>query len=42
MNVTSLTDVIVISVFVFVNGVFDISCFSEVFVNGVFDISWVL
>ena len=30
MNVTSLTDVIVISVFVLV------------FVNGVFDISWVL
>ena len=43
MNVTSLTDVIVISVFVlvFVNGVFDISCVSEVFVNGVFDISCV-
>ena len=44
MNVTSLTDVIVISVFVlvFVNSVFDISCVFEVFVNGVFDISWVL
>ena len=44
MNVTSLTDVIVIRIFVlvFVNGVFDISCVSEVFVNGVFEIPWVL
>ena len=29
-------------VLVFANGVFDISCVSEVFVNDVFDISWVL
>ena len=27
-------------VLVFVNGVFDISCVSEVIVNGVFDISY--
>ena len=33
---------LLLGVLVFVNGVFDISCVSEVFVNGVFDISWVL